>query len=86
MLLDVGAVDFHRYHRIVAAARVETDILEQELHNGVQSSRADVLAREVDVLGDLRDRLDGIGRELQVDVVDRKQNRVLLRERVLGAR
>ena len=86
MFFDVLAVDLHRDEGIVPAARVEGDVFEQILHHRMEAARADVFARHVDLFGDLGDRLDGVGRELQIDVVDGEQNSVLPRQRMLRAR
>lgn len=86
MFFNISAVDFHGYERIIAAACIETDVFEQIFHNGVQSARADVFAGQIDFFGNLRDRLNRVGRKLQIDIIHCEQNCILLGKRMLRIR
>ena len=56
-----------------AVLGLETDRLEQFLHHRLQSPRADVLDRLVDLGGDARERADAVVGEGDVDVLGRQQ-------------
>src|SRR5262249_2108819 len=65
--VDVSGVDAQAL--VLQLGRVERHLVEQLFHDGVEPARADVLGAIVDEGGDVGDALDGVGRELQLDVL-----------------
>ena len=83
MLFNVLFVDFDGNNGVVVASRVKGNVRQKIFHNGMQTARAYILGSVVYILGNFGDFGYRVGGEMQIDVVDRKQSRVLRGNRVL---
>ena len=83
MIVDVLLVDRHINRRVISA-RIETQIIEQTFHNGMQPSRADVLARFVFERGYFSHFFDCVVGKVKIDIINAEQVLILTSNRVFG--